>query len=403
MQNGLNYLNSLKEWVGDITEFSLEPIKLVLAALGDPQDKIPSIHVAGTNGKGSVCAMVAAGLASTGARVGLTTSPHLTRLNERIVIDGRAISDELLNEFSELVCRAASKVNTKLSFFEAMIATAFLVFEQESLDWMVVEVGLGGRLDSSNVISRPEVASIVTVALDHQAMLGATIREIAAEKAGIIKTGSLCTIGPVEDEAFIEISRRADDHNVKIERFGRDFGLDLNYSGTEGSYQKINHAVAANILKQLGFLSDEVLESATKAYWPARLEWLEHTGRKLLIDCAHNPAGVGALCEYLTSQSLTGLTVIFGALETKNWNTMIDSLRDFGSEWVIFEPDHAKAVSAERIGEYLSRNEISFSVMGREYEKLEEIIQSTSMERSILITGSIYLVGKLREQLVKER
>ena len=174
VRSGLEYLSKLTPWNGR-GGFALEYITKVLERLGNPQDSLPSIHIAGTNGKGSVSSAVSSILAASGYRVGLNTSPHLEQMNERLVVDGLSVSDEFLGEFAFAVRNAAQRALVELSFHEAITAIAFLGFREIGVEWMVMEVGLGGRLDASNVISRPAATAIVTIDYDHQAILGNTL------------------------------------------------------------------------------------------------------------------------------------------------------------------------------------------------------------------------------------
>ena len=187
-QIGIAYLEKLTPWNGR-GGFALEGIVKVLKRLGDPQDSYPTIHIAGTNGKGSVSSGISSILGAAGYRVGLNSSPHLQSLNERIAIDGLPIDSTALGEFCHDVRVAANRDLVELSFHEAITVVSFLAFREIGVEWAVVEVGLGGRLDASNVISRPAATAIVTIDYDHQAILGNTLAEIAAEKAGIIKQG----------------------------------------------------------------------------------------------------------------------------------------------------------------------------------------------------------------------
>ena len=197
---GLDYLATLTRWDGT-GEFNLTALSRVLNYFGNPQDKVPSIHVGGTNGKGSVCVTTAAIIGAAGYRCGLATSPHLSRINERIVIDGHEVDDYSLSTLALELERSCVRKKETLTYHEALTAMSFLAFFENKVDWMVVEVGLGGTLDASNVISKPEISVITTIDFDHEDILGNSLRLIAREKAGIIKNGSRVVIGPMSAEA----------------------------------------------------------------------------------------------------------------------------------------------------------------------------------------------------------
>ncbi len=237
MHSGLSYLSGLRPWGGK-GDFSLSSIKTVMGRLGNPQDSVKSIHVAGTNGKGSVSAGIASILGAAGFSVGLTISPHLARINERIVIDGVPIGDDELSLMAEEVRMASTGI--ELSFFEAITATFFLTAARRKVDYMVVETGLGGRLDATNVISRPEVSCITSIDFDHVAILGDTLPKIAAEKAGIIKGGSLAVVGEVGEDSFGVINDLSTAVSAKLYGFGRDFSVSIvGHSRNVGLYNGI--------------------------------------------------------------------------------------------------------------------------------------------------------------------
>ena len=201
--NGLEYLQSLESWDFK-SPFSQNNISTVLDYLGKPQDKPRALHVAGTNGKGSVSAMMSSILKQAGYSVGTNISPHLMNVNERFIINGEAIDDARLSEALSIVKGAVEATEAPLSYHEALTAAAFYAFKD--LDWIVMEVGLGGRLDASNVIAKPEIAFITSIGLDHQDILGHTLEAIAKEKAGIIKEGSHVVLGDIAPEPFEVIS-----------------------------------------------------------------------------------------------------------------------------------------------------------------------------------------------------
>ena len=430
-QIGFDYLNNLTPWNGR-GGFSLHELRTVLKRLGDPQDKVPTVHIAGTNGKGSVSAATASILGSCGYKVGMNISPHLQRINERIVIDGLPCSDEFMGEFAYAVRRAASAALVELSFHEAVTAIAFLGLSEIGVDWSVIEVGLGGRLDASNVISRPAATAIVTIALDHQAILGDTIGEIAAEKAGIIKPGAPLVTGILDKEADRVISRLATgvphykfgrdfDARIKdgggevingtprppaIEYWGKDFlaGKDLsfNYSpGLYGVHQAHNLSLAATIGLVLGMGVDKVIEGLEGVFWPGRLETVDVSGLNLVLDCAHNPAGIGAFISFLESRGDREIDLTFGVLDTKNWKEMVRMLKPYVKTWRFLSPDSERALPLELLQQEVavSRTEVRVESYGVDYERCLREVISQREGNTAYITGSMYMIGRFREML----
>lgn len=385
-------------------------MRSLMQALGDPQDAFPSIHVTGTNGKGSVSVSVASILAKGGRRVGLTTSPHLQRINERIVIDGRPIEDELLDRCGAEVMRAAADLPEQPTFFEGITAAAFLAFKISGVDFAVVEVGLGGRLDATNVLRSPKTTVIVTIDFDHEQILGSTLGEIAREKAGIVKSGAALIVGRVGDEAREAIGEAARVRDVKPLMFGSDFGIrnggggSLLYFDDEeefpirpsllGDHQQHNMAVAIAAARSVGATVEECQAGVADVVWPGRLEVITFGGRDIIIDAAHNPAGVASLIAFLKSRGV-GPSCAFGAIDTKNWRVMVENLIPNVADWTILEPEFPKAVPAHEIVAFLSGFGIKARAMGRDYAAFrDELGQGT---QPVLIAGSIYLIGIIRD------
>lgn len=421
VRSGLDYLNGLRPWNGR-GGFSLAEIIGVLKRLGNPQDRVPTVHVAGTNGKGSVSAATASILGACGYRVGLNISPHLQRLNERIVIDGSPCSDDFLGEFAYSVRQAADREGVELSFHEAITAIAFLGLFECGVDWSVIEVGLGGRLDASNVISRPAATAIVTISYDHQAILGETLGEIAAEKAGIIKAGSPLVTGLVGVEADEVISKRAvsvphfkfgRDYSVKssverrcIEYWGKEFigGRDLLFDFTSalgGAHQVHNLGVAATIGLVLGLPVERVKSGLEGVFWPGRLEEIEVSGLNLVLDCAHNPAGIDSFISFLDAKGLSQIDLTFGVLDTKSWREMVGKLKGYVATWRLLTPKSERALSDELIIQelQLSGNGVRIERYGDSYERCLRDILADCRGGQAFVTGSMYMVGMIREML----
>jgi dihydrofolate synthase/folylpolyglutamate synthase len=420
---GIDYLNNLTLWNGR-GGFALEGIIRVLKRLGDPQDSYPTVHIAGTNGKGSVSCAVSSILGAAGYRVGLNTSPHLQLFNERIVIDGFPIDDQSLGEFCYDIRSAAAKELVELSFHEAITAVSFLAFREIGVDWGVIEVGLGGRLDASNVISRPAATAIVTIDYDHQAILGNTLGEIAAEKAGIIKPGSPLISGCLPQEAERVVHRKAD--VTKHYRFATEYGVaptpDLGgntfgYWGKDfpispmttfnftsplpGFHQGHNLAVAATVALAIGMTPENVKEGIEGLYWPGRLEHLDVDGAPIVMDCAHNQAGIRAFTEYLSRQHASGIDLTFGVLDTKNWREMITMLAPYVRHWRLIKPDSERALPLELVSAQiaLSGSDIRISSYQSDYDSLARDLVRDREEDTRYVTGSMYMIGRLRNAL----
>ncbi len=422
VRTGLEYLSGLRPWNGR-GGFSLAELVGVLHRLDNPQDKVPTVHIAGTNGKGSVSAATASILGACGYRVGLNISPHLQKLNERIVIDGVQCSDDFLGEFAYAVRQAANKEGVELSFHEAITAIAFLGLFEFGVEWSVIEVGLGGRLDASNVISRPAATAIVTISFDHQAILGDTLAKIAAEKAGIIKQGAPLITGLVGKEADTVISKLAE--GVRHYKFGRDFDARVKHTGEKpsieywgkefiagkgvsieftpglvGMHQAHNLSVAATIGFVLGLPQDRIKSGLEGVFWPGRLEEVNVSGLNIVLDCAHNPAGVESFISFLESREARGIDLTFGVLDTKDWQAMVRKLKPYVGTWRLLAPESERALPQEALREELiSGPGVRVECYGGDYERcLREIFSQRGGEQAF-ITGSMYMVGRVREML----
>jgi dihydrofolate synthase/folylpolyglutamate synthase len=419
---GLGYLNSLAPWNGR-GGFALQPIRELLARLGDPQESLPLLHIAGTNGKGSVSAALASILGQSGYRVGLNTSPHLEDLNERVVVDGWPVGDEVLGELAYDLRAAAHKGGDQISFHEAITALSFLCFRELKVEWGVVEVGLGGRLDASNVISRPAATAIVTIDYDHQHILGNSLAEIAAEKAGIIKPGSPLISGRLPSEALTVVRRMAKnvahrqlglDYDVrKIEGQERRFeywnkfspsGANITFefeSPLIGIHQGHNMAVAAAVALEVGLTPEACKQGIEASFWPGRLEQCDVAGRSLVLDAAHNPAGIKAFVSFLRARNASDIDLTFGALDTKNWESMLAQLLPFVKTIRLLQPESDRALPEERIVQYVtaSGNDIKIIRYGLDYEGCVRELLADSGAPPAYVTGSMYMLGRLRKML----
>lgn len=325
----------------------LTRIERLLAALGHPEKKLPPIiHVAGTNGKGSTCAYLRAMLEGTGHSVHVYTSPHLVEFRERIRLAGNLIGEDALSDVLE-ECETANK-GAPITFFEITTAAAFLAFSRVPADALVLEVGLGGRLDATNVIEKPIAVCITPIALDHQEFLGPTIVDIASEKAGIIKPGIPCIVGPQTDVAREVIAARADSISAPLFMYGEDYSgyeehsrmvyqdgdglLDLPLPKLPGRHQIANAALAIAALRRIGgrWARDKGIEWGLKnVEWPARMQRLlkgplidaAPKGTEVWLDGGHNPHGGAAIAQAmadLEERASKPLYLIAGMLRTKD-------------------------------------------------------------------------------------
>ena len=404
----------------------LDRARKVARALGNPQDRFPAVLVAGTNGKGSVCALLEAALRSAGYKTGLYTSPHLVHYTERIRLCGRDIDPGLMRRLLGDVLSASRKVRTPLTQFEALTLTAFLALARERVDIGVVEVGLGGRWDATNCLGYVAAGVITNVDLDHTEWLGPTRAMIAREKAGIIRPG-VPMVTAAAGEALRVIERTAKRRGSPLYRFKHEFdgsagdvrwdsgfqelaftnGISHSYPlGLLGSHQIQNAAVARmalSILEKAGWrLSEDVLRRAFRnARWPGRLEFLEARlggqNVRFLLDGAHNPAGARTL-ERAIDQSpwkKRPMTILFGCMKDKDARSMIRRLAPRAGKVLTVGLGSSRSASARSL-EKLWRPHAPASA----FENIEEALRAIPKFRNgsdpVLATGSLYLIGKLK-------
>src|SRR6185295_2652710 len=369
------------------------------ADFGHPERSFRAIHVAGTNGKGSVCAFTASMLRAQGKRVGLFTSPHLNRFAERIQVDGAPISDETLARLIEEVMDRAPE----LTFFETATMMAFLAFREAKLEWAVLEVGMGGRLDATNVIPPPVIAAITRVSFDHMDVLGATLGEIAHEKAGIIKAGSKVIVGRLHPDAMAEVERRCQEVGAEL----LPLGDAEPYQGAQLAYPRIamygtNLAVSTTIARALGISPDAMALGVETAVWPGRNELLHRSGQELtLLDCAHNPDAAVCLSHIIDSSLAGGagtrsdVALVFGAIQNKNWKSMLDRLEHSAAHRFYVAPPVSRAVEpAEMVKYYPGR---ICPDVGRAIEGARAKVGPPGL---VVVTGSCFLVGAARAVLL---
>ena len=386
-------------------KFGLESMTKLMTALGNPHHRYPSVHIAGTNGKGSVTAMVAAALTAAGYRSARYTSPHLERLEERFVVDGReadpAELDHAIGRVRDAVQAlvAAGELEASPTFFECATAAAFRLFASSGADIATVEVGLGGRLDATNVLE-PLVCAITTVDFDHQAQLGTTIEAIAAEKAGIIKSGAPVVIGRLSPAAEVVVAAEAQRIGSPLMRAHEAVALPEDVSpALAGPHQRDNAVVALAVLDALracGFTIDEAAarRGLESVQWPGRLERFRFRERDVLLDAAHNPAGARALGTYLEAAGWNGATLVFGAMSDKDAHGMLAALVPHAGHVICTSAPTARAAQAEALAE------IAMACGARDIEVVEDpaaaLDRACTLTLPVVVAGSIFLIGALR-------
>lgn len=424
----LAYLFSLEK-LG--IKFGLDNIRTICRALGEPQSAWPSVIIAGTNGKGSVAAMVEAGLRAAGHRTGLYTSPHLVRLEERFAIDGRPVATADLAAAARLLqqtiadLRANGSLDTEPTFFEVTTAIGFELFRRAGATFVVLEVGLGGRFDATNVAT-PVAAAITTIDFDHERFLGHTIAAIAAEKAGVVKPGMRVIVGERKADALETIDAVCRSQGATLIRAGENVvaavrGLDADghalvelstphhrYGSIRlalaGRHQVANAVVAARLLEELRELGTEVPSRAvhqalTAVRWPGRLELLQDPeGRRVLCDAAHNPEGARALAAFLAEVYPDGLPVVFGIMKDKDVVGTLQPLLQHATHLVLTRAHTDRALSTDALLDVARR-------VGRRDRLEVEPDPKAALERAwaraplAVAAGSIFMVGELVDRL----
>ncbi len=396
----LDYLYALKNRG---SRYGIERMCLLLEALGHPERMFPVIHVAGTNGKGSVCAMLEAVYRDNGYKVGLFSSPHLVHLGERAQVDRQILSEAEIVRYTEQLSSIAGELGRRDSdlhpaFFEFITSMAFLRFAELPVDIACIETGLGGRLDATNVVD-PELSIITTISLDHCDLLGDTLAAIAGEKAGIIKKGKPVLMGKLPLEADAVVRRVTKELGCKLyaitDRFPDETGLPQ--TNLAGGFQRWNAAIATYAIE---ILADRFPVRSTQALeqveWAGRWQTLELDGRKLILDATHNPEGVAVLKQNLSSLSEQPI-IIAGTLGEDRAQSLMEVVSQHARELYLVTPKQDRATPTSFLKSCLDRDavETDLSVL---FPKAGCCAVGEPGD-SIVVTGSIYLVGEVMERI----
>lgn len=373
----------------------LDRVRSALAEVGDPHAGLAVAHVAGSNGKGSTSAMIESIARAAGLRTGLTTSPHLSRFAERICIDGAPIEDD---PFEEALARALEAAGGDLTFFEVLTVAAFVAFRAANVDLAVLEVGLGGRLDATNVVESPLACAITSISLEHTAVLGDTLDAIAREKAGILKRGAPYVLGRLPPEA----ERAIDD-------VARAVGAGPKWTGPLepvdvallGEHQRRNAAVASAVAELLAArwpqIRGAIRRGLNEVQWPGRFEKIALGARTLLLDGAHNEEGAEALARALEAEGTPPerTTLVFGALADKSFAAMLARIAKLAHRRIYTAPKGRapaafEALTAIAPGEIVPEPALA----------LARAVALAGPDETVLVTGSLYLVGEIRAHVL---
>jgi len=395
-------------------KYGIDRMRLLADALGHPERRFPAIHIAGTNGKGSVAAMLEAVHRAHGRRTGLYTSPHLMRQGERIQVDRRILEESEIAAYTAELKAAADRAaaddpDDYPSFFEFMTAMAFLHFAREGVDVALLETGLGGRLDATNVVA-PRLAVITSISLDHVEQLGDTIAKIAAEKAGIVKPRVPVLLGRLPEQAEDVIRRRAAELEAPVhaldERFPND--ADLPETNLEGSFQRRNAGLALRASEILGdafpFREDLARDALRGVDWAGRWQRLELADRTLIFDASHNPEGLDMLDEGLrreVERSAARPAVVAGTLGLLRAVALIPVVARHAASLHLVAPDQPRAVPTSELRRLIPEECRAPAAESSVADLFPEpgVCAAGEPGSTVVVTGSIYLVGEAMARL----
>ena len=392
-------------------------MEAILSALGNPERELKSIHIAGTNGKGSTAAMVTAFAKAHGLRVGTFTSPHMDSIRERIQLDGVPLGEEPFWQAVSVIREVENRLLEEwgaFNYFEILTAMMFVVFQQEAVDLAIIEVGIGGLLDNTNV-GHPLVSVITTIGLDHQDLLGSTMEEITAQKAGIIKAGQQVVVGPVTRECMDVIREIASEKGATVRAFDEDFFLieesyqdssltiSLEQLALQGAFQKENATVAIRAFRAWMEATGrsahaEFIEAALPVVsWPGRMEVLQATPL-VIIDGAHNLPAIERLVQNMRTHVGKKQTLLFSALTRKDSQQMLaklqEALPDVNIILTSFHPSRGLSIARSDVEAYLDSRKISYEESFEDF--IDRFASSTDDEGELWVTGSLYFIAEVR-------
>ncbi|MDR7856489.1 folylpolyglutamate synthase/dihydrofolate synthase family protein [Tissierella sp.] len=426
-QEALEYIND-KDKFG--SRLGLDSIGKLMSLLGNPQDDLKYIHIGGTNGKGSTSSYLAHTLEAAGYKVGLFTSPYIERFNERIQINDEDIPDETLGRITSLIKEKANIMVAEglehPTTFEIVTAIAFMYFKEEEVDYVVLEVGLGGRFDSTNIIKAPLISVITTIDYDHIDVLGDTLGKIAYQKAGIIKENSIVVSYPQEADALKVIKEVAEDkqaefnfcpmENIKINELSDSGAIfDFHYGDLVmkdikismiGEYQIYNATLALTtllILANKGLLEishEQIRDGLLKTKWPGRLEVMKKDPI-FLIDGAHNVQGVAQLKKAISLFKYNKLILGLGILKDKDSSHMVELLAPLADKIVVTEVNMPRKLAAEDLGKEISKHNKNVFIEKDIKNAIEKTLELANNDDMIVFGGSLYLIGEVRT-LIKQ-
>ncbi|MEM6502037.1 MAG: folylpolyglutamate synthase/dihydrofolate synthase family protein [Cyanobacteria bacterium P01_C01_bin.89] len=400
----------------------LDRMKRLLAALDNPQDKMPMVHIAGTNGKGSVCAYLTSVLTEAGYRVGCYTSPHLVHWTERVAVGRSPVMPQQLLTAIDRVLDAAKTLPKDFddptagipTLYEIVTAAAWWHFATAGVDIAVMEVGLGGRLDATNVCDRPAATAVVSISMDHQQALGDTLGKIAGEKAGIFKRDSPAIVGPLPDEALAVTREIAEKVQAPLTEISPAQPIDKNGQShatsqgiiyplaLAGDFQRANSAVAIALLKSLQHQGWKISDNAIvagmgKASWAGRLQWSQWKNQSLLIDGAHNPAAAKCLSQYVDRFVRKGnsVTWVMGILATKDYRQVLGAILRPGDRLLTVPVlSHAGVDPLElvKLGNSICPDLEEAQNFGTLDKGLDRAFVGGG-DRPVILCGSLYLLG----------
>jgi dihydrofolate synthase/folylpolyglutamate synthase len=392
---------------------NLEPMHILMHALGNPHLRLPQvIHVAGTNGKGSTCAYLKAIFENAGYSVHMYTSPHLLQFNDRIMLNGTAIFDDYLFEICEKVRNIVEKNNLVHSFFEATTAAAFIAFSEVPADILIIETGLGGRLDATNIIENPLATIITPISYDHMEYLGPTLPFIAGEKAGIIKNNIPCIIAAQTESVLEILLSKCTEMQAESICFGYDYMISKEtnefliegksfyekfpFPKLLGDHQILNAStviagILSNIFRGYKISKDNIKAGLANVDWPGRLQKTKYLGKEVIIDGAHNTGGAQVLAVWMKDNLPTHTALILGMTKNRDVTAFSSYFKDIVDViYCVKVMSEPSSYSAEKIAFFVEENSIKTVIC----DNLEEaIIKASSSYKNIVITGSLFLAA----------